>query len=61
MKHWNFQNFKRGPLSTALGVVLMIGSGFIFMKVPNSEIFALALLTAGGIAFGLKDPKLPGQ
>lgn len=60
MRNWKFENFKKGPLSTLIGLMLMGAAVYVYLKVPNSEVFALALLAAGGIAFGLKDPKLPG-
>ncbi len=57
---WSFDNIKKGPVSTIVGVALMVASVYVFVRVPNSEAFALALLAAGGFAFGLKDPKIPG-
>lgn len=57
---WSFDNIKKGPVSTLLGAALMIGSVYVYVKVPNSEAYAMALLAAGGLAFGLKDPKMPG-
>ena len=46
---------------TLLGMGMIAASVYVYVKVPNSEVFALALLGAGGLAFGLKDPKLPGS
>jgi len=58
MKHWNFQNFKDAPVSTGIGILLIGFSVYVYLKVPGSEVFALALLGAGLLASGLKDPKL---
>ena len=59
MKKWSFENFKKGPLMTMLGVALMVASVLVYLKVPNSEVFALALLGLGAVCFGLKDPRIP--
>lgn len=57
---WSFDNIKKGPITTIVGIALMLGSIYVYLSVPNSEVFAMALLAAGAGAFGLRDPKLPG-
>lgn len=59
--NWKFENFKKGPLSTIVGALLMSAAVYVYLVVPSSELFAMALLAAGGYAFGIKDPKIPGN
>jgi hypothetical protein len=57
---WKFENFKKGILTTVVGLALLAAAVYVYLMRENSEVFALALLGLGALAFGLKDPKIPG-
>lgn len=56
---WSFDNFRKGPLTTVVGVLLMAAAVYVFVTEEDAELFSLTLLGLGSVAFGLKDPKLP--
>jgi hypothetical protein len=56
---WKFENFKKGILTTIVGVALLAAAVYVYLMRADSEVFALALLGLGALAFGLKDPKMP--
>lgn len=57
---WSFENFRKGPLTTIIGVGLMVVAIYVYLAKPEGETFAYFLFGFGAVAFGLKDPKLPG-
>jgi hypothetical protein len=57
---WKFENFKKGPLMTIVGIALLGSAIYIYKVVPDSELFATAVLLLGAGAIGLKDPRKPG-
>jgi hypothetical protein len=45
---------------TGAGAIMIGGAVYVYLAREGSEVFALALLGLGALAFGLKDPKMPG-
>lgn len=58
MNNWNIKNIK-SPLTSIIGLILMGLAVYVYLLRPDSEMFSLALLALGAVAFGLKDPRIP--
>ena len=59
MKHLNFRNNWRSPITSITGLILMGAAVYVYLVRPDSELFCLTLLALGAVAFGLKDPRIP--
>lgn len=59
--NWKFENVVKGPVTSIVGVLLIVCSVYVYLSKDNSDAFAILLLAAGLGAFGLKDPRIPGS
>lgn len=62
MKFWNLENFKKGPVTTILGIVIILAS-VVSVFIPSANISwteAVVGITAGSILLGVSDPKNSG-